>query len=449
MFGFVYTTPTKVYFGKGTEEKAGQLLREAGANCVLIHYGGGSCVRSGLLDRVIRSVEEAGLKHVELGGVVPNPHLGKVREGIALGKGSGVDFILAIGGGSVIDSANAISYGLAEPDLDVWELFEKKRAAKAFLPVASILTISASGSETSNSCVITNEETWEKRAYNDDIARPVFAIMDPELTMSLPDYQTQAGCSDIMMHTLERYFTQGGNMELTDGIAESLLRTVMKYALILRDDPLNYEARAEIMWAGSLSHNGLTGCGNDGGDFACHGMEHELGGLFDVTHGAGLTALWPTWARYVYRDCLPRFVRFAKNVMGVDAGDISGAGAAAASLACQQVSSPYDERRNCGASCANSISGTGVAGASGSGGAGASGSGAALDEKIALLGIDALEDFFRQIGMPVTLHELGVDPTDEQILEMASACARSYGGSKGSARRLYEEDFAEIYRRAR
>lgn len=421
MFGFVYTTPTKVYFGKETEAKAGQLLREAGASCVLIHYGGGSCVRSGLLDRVILSVEEAGLKHVELGGVVPNPHLGKVREGIALGKGSGVDFILAIGGGSVIDSAKAISYGLAEPDLDVWELFEKKRAAKAFLPVASILTISASGSETSNSCVITNEETLEKRAYNDDIARPVFAIMDPELTMSLPDYQTQAGCSDIMMHTLERYFTQGGNMELTDGIAESLLRTVMKYALILRDDPLNYEARAEIMWAGSLSHNGLTGCGNDGGDFACHGMEHELGGLFDVTHGAGLTALWPTWARYVYRDCLPRFVRFAKNVMGVDAG------AAGASLACQQVSSPYDERRNCGASCPDDAS----------------------DEQIALLGIDALEDFFRQIGMPVTLHELGVDPTDEQILEMASACARSHGGSKGSARRLYEEDFAEIYRRAR
>ena len=435
MFGFVYTTPTKVYFGKGTEAKAGQLLREAGASCVLIHYGGGSCVRSGLLDRVILSVEEAGLKHVELGGVVPNPHLGKVREGIALGKGSGVDFILAIGGGSVIDSAKAISYGLAEPDLDVWELFEKKRAAKAFLPVASILTISASGSETSNSCVITNEETWEKRAYNDDIARPVFAIMDPELTISLPDYQTQAGCSDIMMHTLERYFTQGGNMELTDGIAESLLRTVMKYALILRDDPLNYEARAEIMWAGSLSHNGLTGCGNDGGDFACHGMEHELGGLFDVTHGAGLTALWPTWARYVYRDCLPRFVRFAKNVMGVEAG------AAGASFACRQVSSPFDERRNCGAPCADDISGTG--------GAGASGSGAALDEKIALLGIDALEDFFRQIGMPVTLHELGVDPTDEQILEMASACARSHGGSKGSARRLYEEDFAEIYRRAR
>ena len=435
MFGFVYTTPTKVYFGKGTEAKAGQLLREAGASCVLIHYGGGSCVRSGLLDRVILSVEEAGLKHVELGGVVPNPHLGKVREGIALGRGSGVDFILAIGGGSVIDSAKAISYGLAEPDLDVWELFEKKRAAKAFLPVASILTISASGSETSNSCVITNEETWEKRAYNDDIARPVFAIMDPELTISLPDYQTQAGCSDIMMHTLERYFTQGGNMELTDGIAESLLRTVMKYALILRDDPLNYEARAEIMWAGSLSHNGLTGCGNDGGDFACHGMEHELGGLFDVTHGAGLTALWPTWARYVYRDCLPRFVRFAKNVMGVEAG------AAGASFACRQVSSPFDERRNCGAPCADDISGTG--------GAGASGSSAALDEQIALLGIDALEDFFRQIGMPVTLHELGVDPTDEQILEMASACARSHGGSKGSARRLYEEDFAEIYRRAR
>ena len=393
MYGFEYTTPTKVFFGPGTEEKVGQILREYGASRVLIHYGSGSCVRSGLLDRVIASVEGAGLWCCQLGGVVPNPHLGKVREGIDLGKRERIDFILAIGGGSVIDSAKAIAYGLAEPDLDVWELFEKKRKAKAILPVASILTISASGSETSNSCVITNEETGEKRSYNDNIARPAFAIMDPELTMTLPDYQTQSGCADIMMHTLERYFTRSGSMELTDAIAEGLLRTVMKHALILRDDPSNYDSRAEVMWAGSLSHNGLTGCGNDGGDFACHGLEHELGGMFDVTHGAGLTALWPTWARYVYRDCLPRFVRFARNVMDIAPGP--------------------------------------------------------SEEETALAGIDALEAFFRQIGMPVTLKELGIDPSEEEILKMAASCARANGGRKGSARVLFEEDMAEIYRRAR
>ncbi len=408
MFGFDYSSTTRVVFGRAAEEKAGLLLQEYGAKRVLIHYGGGSCVRSGLLGRVTASLEAAGIAHCELGGVVPNPHLGKVREGIALGTEQQIDFILAIGGGSVIDSSKAIAYGLAEPELDVWELFEGKRPAKAALPVASVLTISAAGSETSNGCVITNEETGEKRAYNDNLGRPVFAIMNPELTMSLPDYQTQSGCTDIMMHTMERYFTQGGNMEVTDGIAESLLRTVMKYAPVLREDPNNYKARAEIMWAGSLSHNDLTGCGNDGGDFACHQLEHELGGMFDVTHGAGLAALWPTWARYVYRDCLPRFTRFAVNVMGVDGGSFAS---------------------------------------DGSGSAGGSGS-ADSDEAIALDGIARMEAFFRKIGMPVTIRELGVEPTEEQILEMAASCARASGELLGSAKKLTVEDMAEIYRLA-
>ena len=392
MFDFEYTAPTRVIFGKGAEEKAGSLLRQYGASKVLVHYGSDRCLRSGLLDGLLGSISEAGVESCTLGGVVPNPHLGKVREGIALGLREGVDFVLAVGGGSVIDSAKAISYGLAEPDKDVWELFEKKRAAKAFIPVASVLTIAASGSEMSNSCVITNEETGEKRAYNDNIARPAFALMNPELTMSLPDYQTQSGCSDILMHTLERYFTQGGNMELTDALAEGLLRTVMRNALILKDDPENYDARAEVMWAGSLSHNGLTGCGNDGGDFACHGLEHELGGMYDVAHGAGLTALWPTWARYVYMDCLPRFAKFARNVM--------------------DISSTLSEKEQ------------------------------------AQQGIDALENFFRKIEMPVTLRELGVDPSEEEILQMAASCARANGGSKGSAKVLYEEDMAQIYRLA-
>lgn len=408
MFNFEYTTPTRVFFGKGTEEMVGKLLREYGATNVLIHYGSGSCVRSGLLDRVIKSVEDAGIAHSELGGVRPNPRLSKVREGIALGRKQQIDFILAIGGGSAIDSAKAISYGLAEPDKDVWELFEKKRKAKAVLPVASILTIAASGSETSNSCVITSDETDEKRSYNDNIARPKFAIMDPLLTMTLPDYLTQAGCSDIMMHTLERYFTQGGNMELTDEIAEGLLRTVMKYALVLKDDPGNYDARAEVMWAGSLSHNGLTGCGNDGGDFACHGLEHELGAMFDVNHGAGLTALWPTWARYVYKDCLPRFVKFAVNVMGIDPEVCSETQGTGASTDCHLSN----------------------------------------DEIVALKGIDALESFFREIGMPVRIRELGIDPSEEQIRAMAAHCAYVNGGCRGSAKALYENDMAEIYRRA-
>ena len=393
MFDFNYYTPTKVVFGKGAEAQVGELVKAFGGSRVLIHYGGQSAVRSGLIDRVKASLDAAGLFHVELGGVVPNPHLGKVREGIALAKENGVDFLLAVGGGSVIDSAKAIGYALADPEHDVWELFAHTRGAAGCFPVASVLTIAAAGSETSNSCVITNEETGEKRAYDDDVARPKFAIMDPELTMTLPDYQTESGCTDIMMHTMERYFTQGGNMEITDEIAEGLLRTVMKYAEILHADPRNYEARAEVMWAGSLAHNGLTGCGNDGGDFATHMLEHELGGMFDVTHGAGLAAVWPSWARYVYKDCLPRFVRYAVKVMGVE---------------------PQ-----------------------------------AGDEATALKGIEAMESFYRRIGMPTNLRELGVEPTEEQILALAASCARATGGSRGSAKRLYEKDMAEIYRMAR
>ena len=392
MFGFGYYSPTKVIFGKGTENQVGELIKTYGAKKVLIHYGGKSAVKSGLIDRVKASLKASGVAYTELGGVVPNPRLSKVREGIELGKREDVDFILAVGGGSVIDSAKAISYGLAEPQKDVWELFAKKRKAENFLSIASILTISAAGSETSNSCVITNEETGEKRSYNDDIARPKFAIMNPELTMSLPDYQTESGCADIMMHTMERYFTQGGNMELTDEIAEGLLRTVIKCAKILHHDPENYEARAEVMWAGSLSHNGLTGCGNDGGDFASHMLEHEMGGMFDVTHGAGLSAIWPSWARYVYKNCLPRFVRYATRVMGVTTED--------------------------------------------------------TDEKTALKGIEAMENFYREIGMPVNFKELGIAPTDEQIREMAESCVRATGGHKGSAKVLYLEDMIAIYRMA-
>lgn len=389
---FTLYTPTKVVFGRGTEKRAGELVRAFGGTRVLIHYGGGSVVRSGLLDRVKVSLDKAGVFHVELGGVVPNPQLEKVYEGIELAKANGVDFILAVGGGSVIDSSKAIAYGLAEPEHDVKDLYEHTRKAKASYPLGAVLTIAAAGSEMSDSSVISYED--KKRGYNSDLCRPKFAIMDPELTVTLPDYQTSAGCSDILMHTMERYFTNGHKMEITDALAEGLLRTVMKYASVLHQDPQNYEARAEVMWASSLSHNGLTGCGNDANDFASHRLEHELGAIYGVTHGAGLTAVWSSWARYVYQNCLPRFVRFAVNVMGV---------------------AP-----------------------------------AATDEETALLGIAAMEDFFRSIGMPVTIRELlGRVISEEEVLLLARNCALATGGKVGSAMVLHETDMANIFRMAK
>jgi alcohol dehydrogenase len=389
---FEYFSPTRVIFGKETEKQTGKLIREYGGSRVLVLYGGKSAVRSGLLDLVKESLKEEELYFQELGGIVPNPHLDKVYEGIEIGKNEGIDFLLAVGGGSVIDTAKAIAYGLGEPEKDVWELYEHTRKARKCLPVASVLTIAAAGSETSRSSVITNEKTLEKRAYDDNLARPKFAIMNPEFTKTLPDYQTESGCTDIMMHTMERYFTNGGNMEITDALAEGILRTVMENAKILHTEPDNYDARAEIMWAGSLAHNDLTGCGNDGGDFMSHKLEHELGGMFDVTHGAGLAAIWPSWARYVYKYCLPRFVKYAKNVMGVTAGG--------------------------------------------------------SDEETALLGIKAMEEFYHSIGMPVNLKELGIHPTEEQIREMAEGCLKASGSATGSAKKLDLQDMIRIYQMA-
>jgi len=391
MFDFQLYTPTRVVFGKNAEAQVGDLVKAQNAKKVLIHYGSGSVIRSGLLDRVKTSLADAGVAYVELGGVVPNPRLSLVYKGIELAKAEGVDFVLAVGGGSAIDSAKAIAYGLAEEG-DVWDLYEHTRTATACLPVGVVLTLAATGSEMSMGSVITKEEGWAKRAYDDDLCRPKFAIMNPELTMTLPAYQTSCGCVDIMMHTMERYFTSGGNMEITDSIAEALLRTVMTNARILVDNPTDYDARAEIMWAGSLAHNGLTGCGNNGGDFSSHMLEHEMGGLYDVAHGAGLAAIWGSWARYVYKDCLHRFRRFAVNVMGVDA------------------------------------SGT--------------------DEEIALRGIAATEAFFRSINMPTSFAELGIQATEAEMQEMARKCSAAAGGCQGSAKVLYETDMLAIYRMA-
>ena len=384
MFHFTYHTPTTVVFGRGAEEQTGALVKAQGCRKVLIHYGGGSVVRSGLLGRIKAALEAEGVACTELGGVVPNPRLSLVYQGIELARREGVDFILAVGGGSVIDSSKAIAYGLAE-EADVWELYDRVRKAKACLPVGVVLTIAAAGSEMSNSSVITKDEGGIKRGYNDDLCRPKFAVMNPELTMTLPPYQTASGCTDILMHTMERYFTPNGTMELTDRIAEGLMRTVMDNAVLLRDDPGNYNARAEIMWAGSLSHNGLTGCGSDGGDWVPHGLEHEMGGMFDVTHGAGLAAIWGSWARYVYRECLDRFVSFAINVMGVP--------------------------------------------------------GSGTPEDIALAGIEAMEDFYRSIHMPTCFSELGISPTQEQLEKMAHMFHIACGGKKGAAKVLMEADF--------
>ena len=392
MFNFKYFTPTEVVFGNDAVSQIGEMVKKYGGTKVLIHYGGQSAQKSGLIDRVKASLEEAGLGYAELGGVVPNPHLAKVYEGIELAKAEGVDFLLPVGGGSVIDSAKAIAYGLAEPDFDVWELYEHTRVAQASLPLGAVLTIAAAGSEMSDSSVITNEKTGQKRGCNSNLCRAKFAIMDPELTATLPDYQTMSGCVDIMMHTMERYFTQGGAPDITDAIAEGLLKTVMKHAKILHKDPGNMDSRAEVMWASSISHNGLTGCGHQGSDWASHRLEHELGGMFDVTHGAGLAAVWPSWARYVYNDCLDRFVKFAVDVMGVAPGGD--------------------------------------------------------DEATALAGIAALEDFFREIDMPVTIKELGVEPTEEQIKELALGCEAAVGGQVGTAKVLKLEDMEAIYRMA-
>lgn len=293
MRSFEYFAPTRVIFGKDSHLQIGDILKEEGCHKVLIHYGGHSAISSGLLDEIKKCLTDADIDFVTLGGVVPNPRLSKVREGIELCRKENVDFILAVGGGSVIDSGKAIGYGVANPWTDVWNFFLKTETPTACLPIGVIPTIAASGSEMSGSCVITNEEGWLKRgSTRSDLCRPKFALMNPRLTYSLPQYQTESGCVDILMHTMERYFVNIETMEITDSMSESLMQTVIYNARILMKEPGNYNARAEIMWAGSLSHNGLTGCGTGGGDWSCHQLEHELGGLYDVTHGAGLAAIW-------------------------------------------------------------------------------------------------------------------------------------------------------------
>lgn len=393
MKDFIYYAPTEVVFSEHSEEQVATLTKKYGGKKVLVHYGGQSAVKSGLLAQVCRQLEEGDVEYVVLGGVVPNPRLSKVREGIEICRREQVDFILAVGGGSVIDSAKAIAYGVCYEG-DVWDFYLGKAKATKMLPVATVLTIPAAGSEMSEASVITNEDGDVKLGYSNELARPKFAIMNPCRTYTLPPYQTAAGVTDMMMHTMERYFTKDDDMDLTTELAEALLRRMKTAVFAVLENPEDYRNRAQIMWGGSVAHNGLTGCGVSD-DWATHQLEHELSGMFDVTHGAGLAAIWPSWARYVMNENLRRFVRFAVNVMDV----------------------PNDFTN---------------------------------PERTALKGIEAMERFYHAIGMPINIHELiGRDITDEEIKEMTRKCSRNYTATCGHLKVLNAEDMEAIYKMAR
>ena len=395
MKNFNYYAPTQVAFGRNTESQVAELVKKHGGSKVLIHYGGQSAIRSGLLAKVEQILTEAGIAYVKLGGVKPNPRLSLVRKGIELCKEEKVDFLLAVGGGSVIDSCKAISSGRFYQG-DVWTLYEHKDHATQYLPIGCILTIPAAGSEMSNGSVITNDEveSWLKKDYCVDEFRCKFAIMNPELTFTLPAWQTACGITDMMMHTMERYFSKDDDMETTDAIAEAILRTCMKEGPLALANPTDYTCRANIMWAGTLAHNDLTGCGTTG-DWATHNIEHELSGLFDVSHGAGLAAVWGSWARYTRNENLPRFARFAHNVMGIDTTNMS-------------------------------------------------------DMEASETGIKAMEQFFRSIGMPTDIHTLvGKDITDAEIEEMAQKCTNGDTTTIGGLKILHAADIVKIYQMAK
>lgn len=392
MQAFTQYTPTKIVFGKDTEKKVGELAKSGGATKVFVVYGGGSVVRSGLLDRVTKAILDAGLAVKTFGGVKPNPRLSFARNAVKEAISFETDFVLAVGGGSVIDTAKAVSHGVANPQTDIWDFWSRKKTVEKSLPVGVVLTLAAAGSETSDSAVLTNEETKIKRGLTTDFNRPDFAIMNPELTYTLPKYQVGCGVVDIMMHTLDRYFTLTEHNELTDEIAEGLLRTVIKNGAIAIKDSHNYNAMSEIMWAGSLSHNGLTGLGAVK-DFAVHQLGHELSAKFDIAHGASLSAVWEAWATYVFKEKPKRFAQYARNVWGVKESD---------------------------------------------------------DEKASLEGIKKTVAYFQSLDMPTSFGrapEVGIK-TEEELRKMADGC--SYGNTRtiGSFKVCNREDIYEIYRRA-
>ena len=393
MTNFNFHAPSQIVFGSGTEKQVGALCKQYGAHNFLIHYGGGSAVRSGLIDKVKASLEEAGLAFVTLGGVVANPELGLCKKGIELCKKEGVDFILAVGGGSAIDSSKCIGYGLTNEG-DVWDYYARKKTVTACAPIGCILTIAAAGSEMSNTSVITNEDGWLKRGLSSSYCYCKFSILNPELTYSLPAYQTASGSTDIILHTLERYFIGQGiePLALSDGSAEALLKTVMKFAPIAIAEPENYAARANLMWSSTFSHNDVTGDRNLG-DWACHQIEHELSGMFKVAHGAGLASVWGSWARYVMKENIDRFVQFAHNVFDLE-----------------------DK---------------------------------ASKEETALAGIEAMEGFYKSIGMPISVPQLiGRKLTEEEIKTLAYKCSFMGTRTIGKFKVLDIPDIEEIYRSA-
>ena len=409
MFDFTFYAPTKVVFGHKAEEKVGELVAEAGAHKVLVHFGGKSAKASGLLDSVCASLDAVGIAHVELGGVQPNPHLSLVRTGIELARAEGVDFVLAVGGGSVIDSAKAIGYGVAN-DGDVWDFFRKRATPAARVDVACVVTIPASGSEASNSCVISNDEEHLKCVINTDLNRPVIAILDPELTFTLPAYQTAAGVTDMIAHIMERFFSGEPAVGATDNIACGLVRAAMDAAPKVMENPEDYDARAEIMWVGTLAHNGLAGCGLGipglrDGDWTCHGLEHELSALdTKITHGAGLAVIFPAWMRYVWREHPERFLEFGSQVFGIEPVD------------------PEVDELDVEVTPEQAV------------------------EYAVEATIDELQEFFVSLGMPRTLSEFGV--TEDDIEKMMPGLKINRGESFGSFMKLTLDDAREIYRSA-
>lgn len=386
---FTFLSPTKIIFGRGTENQVGSETKKY-AGKALLHYGGGSIKRTGLYDKVIKSLNDAGVEFIELGGVQPNPRLSLVRKGIQLCREKEVDFILAVGGGSVIDSAKAIALGVPYNG-DVWDFFEEKAVPETSLPVGVVLTLAAAGSEASQSCVITNEDGWLKRGLNTPENRPVFAIMNPELTFTLPPYQTACGAVDIMAHVMERYFTNVRHVDYTDRLCEATLKTIIKHVPIVLEEPENYDARAEIMWAGTLAHNDLVGTGRIG-DWSSHQIEHELSGIYDIAHGAGLAVIFPAWMKYVYKHDINRFVQFAVRIWNVE----------------QDFENP---------------------------------------ERTALEGIYRMEEFFKSIGLPTRLSELGIP--DDRFDEMAEKCKKTNGNTVGSFVELDKNDIINILKLAK
>ena len=391
MNGFTYLSPTEVVFGKDTQDRTGEYVRRYGGSRVLLVYGGGSVVRSGLLARIRRVLEQEGLCCAEFGGAKANPTLEHAREGVRAALEHQADFILGVGGGSAIDTAKAIAIGAADPDNDIWDFWTRRKIPQKALPTGAVLTIPAAGSETSNSSVLTNTASGSKRGLSSDLNRPRFAIMNPELTFTLPVYQVACGVTDIMMHTLDRYFNPTDN-EMTDAIAEALLRTVITYGRIAVKDPQDYEAMSELMWAGSLSHNGLTGLGGPG-DFAVHQLGHELSAMFDTAHGASLATVWGSWALAVYEAKPSRFARYARNVWGLSGAD---------------------------------------------------------EKELALAGIQATVDYFASLGMPTSFgknQDIGIQP-EEVLRDLAFRCTFQRTRTIGTFRVLDEEAIYEIYKRA-